>query len=215
MVDLKFKGVYLHTPVDEKPLDEPEFLPLYDKMLQYDLPIVIHPMRKSDHPDFLTEKESKYSIFSLFGWPYDTTVAMARLVFSGIMEQHPGLKVVNASLWRNGAFLCGKNKTIYSAIRQQGQRKRVMAQKAGHRLFQDVLCGYSHLRQPFGTFSADMSFFGADHILFGVDFPLGDVEHGDRNYRQTINAIDQMNITEEERKKIYQDNAKALMHLPI
>jgi len=56
--DLKFRGVYLHTPVDEKPLDAPEFMPLYEKMSQYDLPIVIHPMRKYTHPDFLTEKES-------------------------------------------------------------------------------------------------------------------------------------------------------------
>src|SRR4030042_1056462 len=92
--ELKFKGVYLHTPVDEKPLDAPEFLPLYKKMAEYDLPIVIHPMRKVDHPDFLTEKKSKYNMFSLFGWPYDTTSAMARLVFSGIMEKYPNLKIV-------------------------------------------------------------------------------------------------------------------------
>jgi predicted TIM-barrel fold metal-dependent hydrolase len=41
------------------------------------------------------------------------------------------------------------------------------------------------------------------------------MEFGARNYRQTINAIEQMNISEEDRKKIYQDNARALMHLPI
>ena len=58
-------------------------------------------------------------------------------------------------------------------------------------------------------------FFGPDHVLFGIDFPLGDTEHGDRNYRQTINAIEQMGITEEDRKKIYEDNARKLMRLPI
>ena len=96
--ELKFKGVYLHTPVDEKPLDAPEFLPLYEKMSEYDLPIVIHPMRKVDHPDYLTEKVSRYNMFSLFGWPYDTTSAMARLVFSGIMEKYPNLKIVTHHL---------------------------------------------------------------------------------------------------------------------
>ena len=60
-----------------------------------------------------------------------------------------------------------------------------------------------------------MTFFGADHIVFGIDFPLGDTEHGDRNYRQTINAIEVMNISDEDRKKIYEDNARKLMRLPI
>jgi predicted TIM-barrel fold metal-dependent hydrolase len=86
---LKFRGVYLHTPVDEKSLDAPEFLPLYDMMVEYDLPIVIHPMRKPTHPDYLTEKESKYNIFSMFGWPYDTSTAMARLVCTALWKIIP------------------------------------------------------------------------------------------------------------------------------
>jgi predicted TIM-barrel fold metal-dependent hydrolase len=59
------------------------------------------------------------------------------------------------------------------------------------------------------------TFFGEDRIVFGIDFPLGDTEYGDRNYRQTINAIEEMDISEEARKKIYEDNARKLMHLPI
>ena len=59
------------------------------------------------------------------------------------------------------------------------------------------------------------SFFGADHIVFGIDFPLGDTEKGNRNYRQTINAIEEMNISDEDKKKIYEDNARDLMRLPI
>jgi aminocarboxymuconate-semialdehyde decarboxylase len=58
-------------------------------------------------------------------------------------------------------------------------------------------------------------FFGIDHIVFGVDFPLGDTEHGDRNYRQTINAIEAMGITYEDRQKIYVNNARKLMRLPV
>jgi aminocarboxymuconate-semialdehyde decarboxylase len=58
-------------------------------------------------------------------------------------------------------------------------------------------------------------FFGADHLLFGVDMPLGDMQFGNRNYRQTINAIEAMNISDEDRKKIYEDTAKKLYRLPI
>jgi len=210
--DLKFKGVYLHTPVDEKPLDSPEFLPLYEKMSQYDLPIVIHPMRKIDHPDYLTEKESKYNMFSLFGWPYDTTSAMARLVFSGIMEKYPNLKIVTHHLGGMVPFYAER-------IRQFTQVARVGEQGLGLKLEAiDYFRMFYADTAIYGNPAALMcghAFFGADHILFGIDFPLGDTEHGDRNYRQTINAIEQMDITEEDRKKIYEDNARQLMRLPI
>ena len=210
--ELKFKGVYLHTPVDEKPLDSPEFLPLYEKMSQYDLPIVIHPMRKVDHPDYLTEKLSRYNMFSLFGWPYDTTSAMARLVFSGIMEKYPNLKILTHH--------CGGMVPFYAErIRQFTQVMRIGEEKPF--LKKDSI-------EYFRMFYADTAiygnptalmcghaFFGADRILFGIDFPLGDTEFGDRNYRQTINAIEQMAISEEDKKKIYEDNARVLMHLPV
>jgi hypothetical protein len=52
------------------------------------------------------------------------------------------------------------------------------------------------------------AFFGADHLLFGIDMPLGDMEFGNRNYRQTINAIEEMGISDEDRMKIYEHNAK-------
>jgi len=213
--DLNFKGVYLHTPVDEKPLDAPEFLPLYEKMSRYDLPIVIHPMRRYDHPDFLTEKKSRYYIFSLFGWPYDTTVAMARLVFSGIMERYPGLKIVTHHL--------GGMVPFYSErIRQFTQLFEPARTLDGELWLKKEMIDYFKMfyadTATYGNPTALMcghAFFGADRILFGIDFPLGDIEYGDRNYRQTINAIEQMDITEEDKKKIYEENARKLMRLPV
>jgi aminocarboxymuconate-semialdehyde decarboxylase len=59
------------------------------------------------------------------------------------------------------------------------------------------------------------AFFGADHLLFGIDMPLGDLEFGNRNYRQTINAIEEMAISDEDRTKIYEGNARKLFRLPI
>lgn len=213
--ELNFKGVYLHTPVDEKPLDNPEFLPLYEKMVEYDLPIVIHPMRKVSHPDYLTEKESKYNLFSLFGWPYDTTAAMSRLVFSGIMEKYPTLKVVTHHLGGMVPFYAER-------IRQFTQLFSIEGHDEGMKMIKKDMVECFRMfyadTAVYGNPSALMcghEFFGPDHIVFGVDFPLGDVEKGDRNYRQTINAIEAMDITEEDKKKIYVDNARHLMRLPI
>ena len=213
--ELGFKGVYLHTPVDEKPLDLPEFFPLYEKMCQYDLPIFLHPMRKRDHPDFLTEKESKYNMFSLFGWPYDTTSAMARLVFSGVMQKYPGLKVVTHHL---GGLVPFYSERI---IQFSQLFKKRNPSGFGPWLPKEAI-DYFHMFYAdtaiYGNPSAlkcGFDFFGPEHVLFGIDFPLGDTEFGDRNYRQTINAIEQMGISDEDKKKIFEDNARKLMRLPV
>ena len=85
--DLKMRGVQIFTPISDKPLDSPEFLPLYEKMEQYNLPIWIHPQKPVGHADYRTEERSKYMIFHIFGWPYETTSAMTRIVMSGILEK--------------------------------------------------------------------------------------------------------------------------------
>jgi predicted TIM-barrel fold metal-dependent hydrolase len=59
------------------------------------------------------------------------------------------------------------------------------------------------------------NFWGADHIVFGADYPLGDYYYGSRSYRQTINAIEAMNISEAEKKKIFVDNAINLLRIPL
>ena len=92
--NLKFRGVQIFTPINDKPLDSPEFMPLYEKMSQYNLPIWSHPQRTADYADYRTESRSRYMIFSNFGWPYETTVAMTRLVFSGVLEKYPNLRVI-------------------------------------------------------------------------------------------------------------------------
>ena len=90
--ELHFRGILMYTPINDKPLDSPEFMPFYEKMAAYNLPILIHPMRNRDYPDYRTETESKYPVAFLFGWVYETTVAMTRLVFSGVFDKYPHLK---------------------------------------------------------------------------------------------------------------------------
>ena len=58
-------------------------------------------------------------------------------------------------------------------------------------------------------------FFGVDRIVFGADMPLGDYYFGFRSYRQTINAIEAMDIPDEEKRKIFSENALRLLRLPI
>ena len=93
------KGIQVFTNVNGRPLDDPEFYPVFERCVKrYDLPIWLHPVRRSDFPDYLSETKSKYEIWWLFGWPYETSACMARLVFSGMLEKLPNMKIITHHL---------------------------------------------------------------------------------------------------------------------
>lgn len=215
--ELGFRGVYIHSNINGKPLDSPEFLPLFEKMAKYNLPIYIHPWRGDDFADYKTEKTSKYMIASIFGWPYETTAAMTRLVFSGILEKYPNLKVITHH--------CGGMVPYYEQriLQHYGQQNRAYHKQAVylHGLTKTPVEYYKMFYNDtaiHGNTPALMlayHFWGADHLVFGADMPLGDYYFGFRSYRQTINAIEAMAITDDEKKKIFVDNALSLLRIPV
>ncbi len=215
--ELGFRGIYLHSNINGKPLDSPEFRPFFEKMAKYDLPIYIHPWRGDDFADYKTEKTSKYMIASIFGWPYETTAAMTRLVFSGILEKYPNLKVITHH--------CGGMVPYYEQRILQHYRfqEKTYGQEVAflHDLPKAPLAYYKMFYNDtaiHGNTPALMlayHFWGADHLLFGADMPLGDYDLGIRSYRQTINAIEAMGITDDEKRQIFADNARRLLHLPV
>ena len=214
IMELGFKGVYVHSNINGKPLDDPEFFPLFEKMAQYNLPIYIHPWRSDEHAEYPSEDMSKYMIASVFGWPYETTAAMSRIVFSGILEKFPNLKVVTHH--------CGGMVPYYAQriVQHYGQ-----AEKRGalhiRKLSKTPLDYYKmfyadtaiHGNTPALMLACD--FFGADRILFGADMPLGDYYFGFRSYRETLNAIKAMDISEEQKQMILTGNASKLLRLSI
>jgi predicted TIM-barrel fold metal-dependent hydrolase len=64
---LDAKGIQIFTNVNGRPLDDPEFAPIFDKMHQYDLPIWMHPTRGPSMKDYASEDRSKFEIWWLFG----------------------------------------------------------------------------------------------------------------------------------------------------
>ncbi len=70
LLDGKANGLQLHTNVNGACLDEPRFLPIFEIAQKANKPILLHPARRPDFPDFAAEKTSKYEIWTIFGWPY-------------------------------------------------------------------------------------------------------------------------------------------------
>ncbi len=211
--DLHLKGVQLFTPINGKPLDSPEFIPLYEKMSQYDLPIWIHPTRDAGYADYKTETRSRYMIFSNFGWPYETTAAMTRLVFSGILEKYPNLKFITHHCGGMVPFLEQRIIGSYdhAEILRGAKYKEGLSQEpieyfkmfyydtAIYGSTPGLMCGYA--------------FCGAEKMLFATDFPF-DSQFGERYTRQTIQSIEQMAITDTEKAKIFEGNIRKMLRLP-
>src|SRR5712672_1738324 len=91
-------AIQLHTNVDGAPIDEEHFWPIYEIIEKSGKPILLHPIRTREMADYRTETKSKYEICSVIGWPFETGAALARLVFSGIMDRYPDLKVITHHL---------------------------------------------------------------------------------------------------------------------
>ena len=208
--DLGFRGIYVHSNINGKPLDAPEFLPLWEKMAEYNLPVYIHPWRPPEFADYATEQESKYNIAGNFGWPYETTVAMTRIALSGILDKYPGLKIVTHHCGGMTAFYAGR------ILQHYGNQRRYLANitKAPldyYKMFYNDTA--IHGNTPALMLAYD--FWGPDKIVFGADLPLGDSYWGSRSYRVTIEAIKAMDIPDEDKQKIFVDNTVKLLRIPI
>ncbi len=212
--DLRLRGILMDTPVNDRPLDSPEFLPLYEKMAQHELPIWIHPRRTPDYADYRTEKRSLYEANLIYGWPYETTVAMHRLVYSGIMERYPGLKFITHHCGGMVPYLADRIICFYDrnemGPRDEYKNKLKRSPLDYFRSFYNDTALYG---SPAGLMCA-YAFCGADHILFGTDMPW-DNQNGDRFIGQTISAIRQMAISDDDKQKIFAGNARQLLRLPV
>jgi uncharacterized protein len=216
ILDLGFRGIYLHTNINGKPLDSPEYLPLFEKMSKYNLPVYLHPWRGTEMADYTSEKDSKYMIASIFGWPYETTVAMTRLVFGGVLEKFPNLKILTHHCGGMVAFYEQRIHQHYGQQDMHYHRKATYLRGLSKSPLEYYKMFYAdtaiHGNTP--ALMLAYNFWGAGHILFGADMPLGDAYYGFRSYRETINAIEAMNISEEEKKKIFVNNALDLLRIP-
>ena len=206
--DLKFKGIQLYSSINGKPLDRPEFLDIYEKMVQHDLPIWIHPSRDENIPDYPDETFSKYGLFSKFAWPFETTMAMARLVFSGVMEKYPGLKIISHHCGAMLPFFAGR---VPEIPRQPGEVVKLSKPPLEYfkKFYADTVLAGNTAALMFGY-----AFFGADHMLFATDYPYpGGAELGDAAVGDVIKSVELMKITDEERAKIFSKNARQILGL--
>lgn len=211
-------GIQIFSNVNGRPLDGPEFQPLFARMAAMNLPIWLHPARSPNFPDYQTETRSRYDLWWVFGWPYETAIAMGRLVFSGIFDRHPNLMIISHHM---GAMLPYFEGRAGSGLDQLGTRTEDADDAAAlGRLrrrpldYFRMFYGDTALFGALPAMECGLAFFGADHLFFGTDMPF-DPEKGPGFIRETIRCMDQMQAPPEQKMKIYEGNARRLLKLKL
>jgi len=211
------RGIQLFTNVNGRPLDDPEFYPVFERCAKkYDLPIWLHPVRTVKFADYPVESKSKYEIWWLFGWPYETSACMARIVFSGMLQKLPDLKIITHHL---GAMAPYFDERIGLGMDQMGARTSdedygALLKRLGKRPLDyfKMFYGDTSVNGSASAIRCGLDFFGPDRVLFGTDCPF-DPEGGPTFIRESIRAIDSLKLANSVRNKIYHGNAARMLRL--
>ena len=216
--DLGARGIQIFSNVLGKPISAPEFLPLFDTMAQYDLPIWLHPYRGAAMTDYPTEERSQFEIWWTFGWPYETSVAMARVVFAGLFDRWPALKIISHHMGAMAPYFAGRLGPGWDQLGARTSDEDLsLVLKRLHKRPIDYFRMFYGDTALFGAYDATvcgLQFFGVDHVLFASDAPF-DPEKGPMYIRETVSVVDRLPISAEERERIYWRNAAALLKLPV
>jgi aminocarboxymuconate-semialdehyde decarboxylase len=210
-------GIQIFTNVNGRALDHPDFLPLFELMAGYDLPIWIHPARGAEMPDYADEDRSQYEIWWTFGWPYETSAMMARLVFSGYFDRFPSLKIITHHLGGMTPYFEGRVGSGMDQLgaRTSGEDLRVILDRLRRRPL-DYFQQFYGDTAVFGSAAATrcgLEFFGPEHVLFASDCPF-DPEQGPGYIRETIRVIDHdLDVPDQVKAQIYEGNARRMLRL--
>lgn len=212
------RGVQVLTNVNGRPLDEPEFYPIFERVTRkHGLAVWMHPTRSAAFADYQTEDRSKYEIWQVLGWPYETSVAMARIVFSGLFDRLPDLRLITHHCGAMIPFLAGRAETLWAQL-----GSRTAGEDYGEILGRMTKPPIEYFRMFYadtvlgGSASAlrcGLDFFGTDRIVFASDCPF-DPEGGPMFIREGIRSIDALGLSDADRERIYRANALDLMSPP-
>jgi len=211
------RGIQLLTSVEGRPLDHPKFFPVLERITkQYGLPIWLHPFREASVPDYATETRSEYEVWVVLGWPHESSVAMARIVFSEMFERLPDLEIITHHCGATIPYLVGRVGPMWDEFGlRSGNADYVAIRARMSKSPLEYFCQFYADTAIGGSTAAlrcGLDFFGASHVLFGTDCPFGP-EGGMWFLRENIRALDTLDLPAGDRQDIYFRNALKLMRL--
>jgi aminocarboxymuconate-semialdehyde decarboxylase len=195
---LGFRGVIIATNQNGNGLDSADYDPFYQRVVKYKIPILLHPTHWRSYP-LVDDK-----MMTIFGWPFDTTQAVWRMITGGVLDKFPGLKVVMHHLGAMFPYFGGRVNS-YIGQSPRGGKKTI-------REYYDQIYGDTAIDAMPGAFMCGYAFFGPDRMLFGTDYPFG-LEEGELFIRDNLENVRAMTVPEEVKEKILSKNAERLLKI--
>jgi aminocarboxymuconate-semialdehyde decarboxylase len=211
------RGIHSIASGAGRPLHDPEYFPVFERATNHhDVAIWMHPARPASRADYAGEPKSKYEIWQVLGWPFESSVAMARMVFSGLFDKLPKLRIITHHCGGMIPFFAGRAETLWAQLGSrsvEGDEAQVLKNlnKKPIEYFK-MFYGDTVLGGAAAPLACGLAFFGADHVVFASDCPF-DPEGGPMFIREGIRSIEDLQLPEGDKRKIYFGNAMRLLKL--
>ena len=205
--ELGLKGFGTLTNIKGKPLDVPEYRPFWAKAAELDAPVFIHPMDPVTRND--RSYEDAYDLMLIFGWPFETTLALCRLVFSGIMDQFDSLKIVSHHLGGMIPFYWGRMSESYipEFAKRRGTALNKPLKEYFSRFYYDTAVGMNP-----GAVRCAYELFGGERLVLATDAPFGPGT-GEERLESYPRLIKELGLPQKDTANILGENAKRLLKI--
>ena len=212
------RGIQIISSVAGRPLDDLEFFPVFERATRHhDVPIWMHPARPATRADYAGEPKSRYEIWQVLGWPFETSAAMARIVFSGMLQRLPEMRIITHHCGGMIPYFAGRAETLWAQLGSRstdGDEADVLKrlEKPPIEYFK-MFYGDTVLGGAAAPLACGLAFFGPDRVVFASDCPF-DPEEGPMFIREGIASIESLKLSDNDARKIYFGNAARLLKLP-
>jgi aminocarboxymuconate-semialdehyde decarboxylase len=193
MTALGFKGVQILTNVAGKELSDPAFAPFWKRAEELGAVVLIHPNGFTE-----AQRLSRFYFNNVIGNPLETTIALHYLIFDGVLERHPALKIVAV---HGGGYLGGYSGRIDHAWGARGDARSDLPKPPSSYLKKIYVDTVVFTPQQLAALVAT---FGAGHVLMGTDYPY------DMGEYDPLQHLDATAIDAATRSAIAGGNAKKL-----
>lgn len=189
---LGMKGVLLYTNLAGRFPDLPEYRPLFARCAERGLPILLHPALP------VTASIVKdYEMISGLGNMFDNTIALARLIMSGVFDRHPDLKLVCPHLGGTLPYIVGRLDHQMTVLRRGPRNLKRTPSEYLRQVYFDIVSPLA-LAMKFGH-----EFAGPDRLLFASDHPWVDP-------RLIVEQFDSLKLPVQDQRKVYYENARRI-----
>jgi aminocarboxymuconate-semialdehyde decarboxylase len=212
VTELGALGGQLEADAVNLPLHEERYEPLFAAIAELGGGVWLHPCRTPGMPGFAAQT-APFMLWQVFGWTFDTTVTVSQLIFAGIYDRHPDLKLI---AHHGGGLIPHFSARIEMTPVLAGLDPSGSLANALDRLEREPLDYFKMLYVDAAMFGAQhgvrcvVDFFGPDHVLFGTDTPF-DAQAGTHFIPRTTADVEGAVDAAAQRNAIFDGNANRIL----